>query len=500
MERNDQSNNSVFKISVLISFLIVASGIFFTQSFELITNLFNVIISTNFGWVYTLAMTIFLGFSIWIGFFSRFRNIKLSKEEEVPEYSLFSWFAMLFSAGMGVGLIFWGVAEPANYYLNPLNAEPLTREAAIFAFNKSFLHWGMHPWAAYSVVGMALAYMQYRKGEKGLISSLLIPIFGKNIRNTSFGKSIDILTIIATVGGIATSLGLGVYQINSGLSYLFGIPENSTIQLIIIGITTLIVVLSVATPLEKGIKVISDVNIYLAIALVLFCFLLGPTIEIMKTFTEGIGIYITNLIPNSFNNGAFENTTWYGSWTLFYWAWFIAWAPFTGMFIARISKGRTIKEFVSGVLLAPALVSFFWFSIFGRITLNSSVDVMREAIKSTPTAYFVVMSNFPYGKLVCIFTLVLLSTFFITSANSATFVLGMLTSEGSLNPSKKNKIIWGFLQSGMAIALMIGTKNGLQMLQTASITLALPFAFIMVLCIFSFMKILIRDESDKNNI
>ncbi|WP_297407897.1 BCCT family transporter [uncultured Cetobacterium sp.] len=494
MEGNKQSSNSVFKISVLVSLLIVVFGIFFTQSFEFVTNLFNLIISRNFGWVYTLSMTIFLVFSIWIGFFSRFRNIKLSKDNEVPEYSLFSWFAMLFSAGMGVGLIFWGVAEPANYYLAPLYATPLSRQAAIFAFNKSFLHWGMHPWAAYSVIGMALAYMQYRKGEKGLISSLLIPIFGKDIRKTWFGKSIDVLTIIATVGGIATSLGLGVYQINSGLHFLFGLNENSTVQLIIIGITTLIVVLSVSTPLEKGIKAISDINIYLAIVLVLFCFLLGPTTDIIKTFIQGTGIYIANIVPNSFNIGAFDKTKWYGSWTLFYWAWFIAWAPFTGMFIARISKGRTIKEFVSGVLLAPAIVSFLWFSIFGRITINSGEAIMREAVKSTPTAYFVVMSHFPYGRLVCIFTLVLLSTFFITSANSATFVLGMLTSDGSLNPSKNKKIIWGFIQSGMAIALMIGTKNGLQMLQTASITLALPFAFIMVLCIFSFMKALRKEK------
>lgn len=234
-----------------ISFLIVIYGLFFPKSFEYVTTLLNEVISTHFGWVYTVSMALFLGFSIWIGYFSRFKNVSLGKDNEPPEYSFFSWFAMLFSAGMGVGLIFWGVAEPANYYLAPLGAKPLTPQAAVFAFNKSFLHWGMHPWSAYAIIGMILAYMQYRKGEKGLISSLLIPIFGDRVKNGNLGKGIDILTVIATIGGIATSLGLGVYQINSGLHFLFNIPETSIVQIILIGITTLTVVLSVATPLEK---------------------------------------------------------------------------------------------------------------------------------------------------------------------------------------------------------------------------------------------------------
>lgn len=439
-------------------------------------------------------MAIFLVFIVWIGFFSKYRNIKLGKDNEKPEYSFFSWFAMLFSAGMGVGLIFWGVAEPANYFLEPLNAEPASAKAAAFALSKSFLHWGLHPWAAYAVIGMILAYMQYRKEQKGLMSSMFIPIFGKEIVNRPLGKIIDILTILATVGGIATSLGLGVYQINSGLNFIFGIPESETIQLLIILITTIIVVLSVATPLEKGIKVVSDINIYLAIILISFCLLVGPTADIISTFIEGLGIYISNLVPNSLTVGALGNRAWYSSWTLFYWAWFIAWAPFTGIFIARISKGRTIKEFVIGVLFAPALFSFLWFSIFGRITMNSSIEIIKEAIKSTPTAYFVVMQYFPLGKIVSLFTLILLSTFFITSANSATFVLGMLTSDGDLNPEKGKKIIWGIVQSGFAIALMIGSENGLQMLQTASITLALPFSIIMVAAIVSFVKALIKEK------
>lgn len=489
-----ERKNTIFKVSIFISALIVVLGLVFPAGFEKVAQGLFDYIGEKIGWCYTLSMAIFLIFIVWIGFFSKYKNIKLGKDDEKPEYSFFSWFAMLFSAGMGVGLIFWGVAEPANYFLQPLNAEPASPSAAAFALSKSFLHWGLHPWSAYAVIGMILAYMQYRKGEKGLISSMFIPLLGRDIVNKPLGKVIDVLTILATVGGIATSLGLGVYQINSGLNFIFGVPETETIQLIIIMITTIIVILSVATPLEKGIKVVSDINIYLAITLILFCLFIGPTADIISTFIEGLGIYISNLVPNSLTVGALGNKSWYSSWTLFYWAWFIAWAPFTGIFIARISKGRTIKEFVVGVLFAPALFSFLWFSIFGRITMNSNIEIIREAIKSTPTAYFIVMQYFPLGKIVSLFTLVLLSTFFITSANSATFVLGMLTSDGDLNPEKSKKIIWGIIQSGFAIALMMGSENGLQMLQTASITLALPFSIIMVVSIVSFVKALVKEK------
>lgn len=481
-------SNTVFFVSVIISVIIVLWGLLAPLNFQEVANWLFYVISKQFGWFYILSMAIFIFFSLWLAYFSRFRNIKLGKDDEKAEYSTFSWFAMLFSAGMGVGLIFWGIAEPINYFLNPLNEVPGTREAAMFAFNKSFLHWGAHPWAAYSIIGMALAYMQFRKNKKGLISSLLIPLFGDNFGNTIFGKGIDILTVIATIAGIATSLGLGTYQINSGLSFIFGIPNSSLTQILIIIITTVIVIISVSTPLEKGIKLISNLNIYFAILLLIFCFIFGPTLDIINTFVDGLGLYFSNFMTNTFSIGAFEDNSWYGSWTLFYWAWFIAWAPFTGMFIARISKGRTIKEFVTGVLIAPALVSFIWFSIFGRIGINSSLVIMEKAIKSTPTAYFIVMEQFSWGTAVSIFTIILLFTFFITSANSATYVLGILSSDGDLNPSNKKKIIWALLQSAFAMSLMIGSENGLQMLQTASITLALPFAFIMILCIVSFMK------------
>lgn len=340
-------------------------------------------------------------------------------------------------------------------------------------------------------------HMQYRKGYKGLISSLLIPLFGESYTKSFWGRAIDILTVIATVAGIATSLGLGTYQINSGLNFILGIPNSKTVQIIIVLITTVIVILSVATHLEKGIKIVSDINIYLTIILLTFCFSVGPTIDIINTFIDGIGIYFSNFVTNTFSIGAFGDNKWYGAWTLFYWAWFIAWAPFTGMFIARISKGRTIREFITGVLLAPAFVSFIWFSVFGRIGINSSISTINEAIKSTSTAYFTVMREFPLGAVVSIFTIILLSTFFITSANSATFVLGILSSDGDLNPSNKKKIIWAILQAAFALSLMLGSSNGLQMLQIASITFAFPFAIIMIICVIVFIKSL-KEESLNN--
>ncbi|MGL5122814.1 MAG: BCCT family transporter [Fusobacteriaceae bacterium] len=481
-------NNTVFYVSIIISIIIVFWALLLPWNFKKVADWLFSVISKDFGWIYVFSMAIFVFFSLWLAYFSRFKNIKLGKNNEKPEYSIFSWFSMLFSAGMGVGLIFWGVAEPISYYLEPLNAISGTKNAAVFAFNKSFLHWGLHPWAAYSVIGLSLGYMQFRKEKKGLMSSLLAPLFGNNFGSNIYGKSIDIITVIATVAGIATSLGLGTYQINSGLSYIFGIPNSIKTQIIIVSITTIIVIISVSTPLEKGIKLISNSNIYFSVILLLFCFIFGPTVEIINTFIDGIGIYISNFITNTFSIGAFGENSWYGSWTLFYWAWFIAWAPFTGMFIARISRGRTIKEFITGVLIAPTLVSFVWFSIFGRIGINSSDEILKKAFNSIPTAYFIVMEQFSWGTTVSIFTIILLFTFFITSANSATFVLGILSSDGDLNPSNSKKIIWALLQSTFALALMIGSENGLQMLQIASITLALPFAIIMILCIVSFMK------------
>ncbi|MCG8516321.1 MAG: BCCT family transporter [Halanaerobiales bacterium] len=477
-------SNQVFYISLLITLGIVLWGLFLPDSFGNTANsLFNFLVG-NFGWFYLITMAIFVVFSIWIAL-SKYGKIRLGPDDEQPEYSTISWFAMLFSAGMGVGLVFWGVAEPLNHFVNPLELTAGSTAAAEFAIRKSFFHWGLHPWANYAVLALALAYMQFRKNKPGLISSIFIPLIGEERARGSIGKVIDILAIFATVAGVATSLGMATLQLTSGLNFLFTVPETNPVRLVVIVVVTLLFMVSAITGLDKGIKFLSNLNITLCGILMVLGLIIGPTILIINNLTNGIGTYLTLIISDSFR---ITSEPWYGWWTIFYWAWWIAWAPFVGTFIARISKGRTIKEFIGGVLLAPALASFAWFAIFGTMGMNTGLTVATEAIKSTSTAFFVVMGNYPIGSIISVITVILLSTFFVTSADSATFVLGMMSSNGNLNPSNQKKVIWGLLQSGLAITLML--TGGIEMLQTASIAAAFPFAFVMLLAILSIVKAL----------
>ncbi|SCZ06702.1 glycine betaine uptake BCCT transporter [Alkaliphilus peptidifermentans] len=491
MER--KQNNNVFIISLAVVTAIVLWGLVFPVNFEETANgLFNFLVG-NFGWFYLVSMFSFVAFSVWIAF-SKYGKIKLGADEDEAEYSFISWFAMLFSAGMGIGLVFWGVAEPLNHFIAPLGMDGGTAEAASFAMKKSFFHWGLHPWANYCVLALALAYMQFRKGKPGLISSIFIPLLGEERAAGPIGKFIDILAIFATVAGVATSLGLGTLQINSGLNYMFGVPENGTVQIIIVAVVTVLFMISAITGLDKGIKFLSNVNVTLASILLLLTLIVGPTLLIINAFTEGLGLYVGEFIRDSFHLEAFGNGEWFGWWTIFYWAWWIAWAPFVGTFIARISKGRTIKEFVAGVLLAPTIASFLWFAVFGGAGINLGTEIGSEAIQSTPTAFFVVMNNYPLGGLISIVAVILLCTFFVTSADSATFVLGMMSSNGNLNPDNKRKLIWGFVQSAMALVLMLA--GGLGMLQTASIAAAFPFAFVMLFGMASLVKVLKEDYKE----
>lgn len=499
MEQKQKKDASVFLISMLIVVLIVAWGLILPGNFEAVANASFTFLSKNFGWFYTFMMTSFIVFAVWIGFFSPFRNIRLGPDDSRPEFSNLSWFAMLFSAGMGIGLVFWGIAEPLNHYTSPVGVEPLTEAAAQFAMTKSFLHWGLHPWANYCILGLGLAYMQFRKNKPGLVSSIFIPLLGEKRVAGPLGKTIDILAVFATAAGMATSLGLGTYQINSGLNYMFGIPENTTVQLaIVIGIT-IIYTWTAATGVEKGIKLISNLNMVLVAIILVGSFVFGPTVGILNTFVESTGLYFQNLVGNALEMGAFGNADWYGSWTIFYWAWWIAWAPFTGVFIARISRGRTIREFVAGVLFVPTIVSFVWFAIFGGISFSVVQEVALEAVQSTSTAFFVVMNEIPFGTALSFVAILLLFTFFITSANSATFVLGMLTQHGDLEPGNGRKTIWGILQAGLALSLMIGSANGLQMLQTISIIAAFPFTIIMLFTMIALYRALQTGESLRRN-
>ena len=479
--------NPVFTIALIVSVIIVGLGVVLPEGFASITSASFDFLVGNFGWFYIITMSSFVVFAL-VMLFSKYGDIVLGLPGDKPEYSLMSWFGMLFSAGMGVGLIFFGVAEPLFHFSGPLSGiAPESAAAADFAFRKSFLHWGLHPWAAYAIMALALAYMQFRRNEVGLISSIFIPLIGRKKATGPIGKTIDILAIFATVAGVASSLGMATMQINGGLNGLIGLPVNTGIQLAIIAIITFLFVITAVLGIDKGIKVVSDMNITLCFGLMIVAFLVGPKVAILNNLSNSVGLYLAGLIPDSF---AISADPWYGWWTIFYWAWWIAWAPFVGTFIARISKGRTIRQFIAGVLIAPTIMSFFWFSIFGTV----GIQVFdRIGAFATETAFFQVFEFYPLGTLLSGVAVLLLTTFFITSANSATFVMGMFSEGGDLNPGTPKKIIWGLVTAGLAAVLLLA--GGLGALQTGSIVAAFPFAFVMIAAMFSLAKALKGDAA-----
>ncbi len=485
--------NLVFLIAVGLVLAIALWGLLLPEGFASVAGAAFALLTENFGWFYTLSMALFVGFAVWIGFFSKYKNMRLGPDDSRPEYSNTAWFAMLFSAGMGIGLVFWSVAEPMNFFAAPMGVEPGSQEAARFTFTKAFLHWGIHPWANYTVMALALAYMQFRRGKSTLISSLFTPLIGKKGVEGPVGKIIDVLALLATAGGVCTTLGLGVMQLNSGMNYLFGIEVTPALVIGTVVVLTIIYVLTSVAGVEKGSALVSNMNIIIAGLVMVFLFVTGPTVDILNNLVEGVGAYFTDFFDNSFAMGAFGDSQWYGKWTLYYWAWWISWSPFTGSFIARISRGRTVKEFVAGVLILPAAASMIWFAIFGTLGLNLGLDAAVEAIQSTSTALFLVLSHYPMGFILSVIMLILVCTFFCASATSATIVLGMYSEGGTMNPSNRSKVIWGILLAILALSLMLSSENGLDMLKTLSIVVGFPFAIIKVISLISLKKAL-KDE------
>lgn len=488
--------SNVFWISVAIVLIFVLIGVFMPSGFEEATANLQSFLTDTFGWYYLILVTILVAFCIFL-IFSPVGAIKLGKQDEKPEFSTVSWFAMLFSAGMGIGLVFWGAAEPVSHFMAPPLAESGTDPAYREAMRYTFFHWGIHAWAIYGLVALVLAYFQFRKDEPGLISATLKPIFGKERMEGKFGTLIDVLAVFATVVGVATTLGFGASQINGGLTYLWGIPDSFGVQVIIVIIVTILFLISAWSGLSKGIQYLSNTNMILAVILVLLTFVLGPTILILNMFTDTIGGYIQNIIQMSFRISPLndDHRSWINDWTIFYWAWWISWSPFVGIFIARVSRGRTIREFVSGVLLLPALVSFFWFTVFG----TSAIEVQKGGgfdLSQLPTeqVLFAVFSDFPWSLLLSIIAMFLVAIFFITSADSATFVLGMQTTYGSLTPPNSVKITWGVAQSIVALILLY--SGGLQGLQNALIIAAFPFSFIIVLMLVSLYRSLAKEKKE----
>ena len=483
-----KKNNSVFIISLAITIVVVALGLIIPKQFAAGMDAAFAFLTNNFSWLYLISMFVFVVFSLGIAF-SKYGKIKLGPDDSKPEHSTVSWFAMLFGAGMGIGLVFWGVAEPLNHYVS----FGMTEEAANLAMRKSFMHWGFHPWAGYAVVGMALGYFQFRKKAPGLISSIFLPVLGEEGVRGPVGKAIDVCAVFATVAGVATSLGQGALQINGGLNEMFNIPQNIVVQILIVLVITIIYTGTAVSGIDKGIKRLSDINMVLAVALMLGAFLLGPTLKEVNIFTNSFGDYVGNFIQDSFAINPFGDNSWLNGWTIFYWAWWIAWGPFVGTFIARISRGRTIREFVLGVICVPAVVSMIWFALFGGLGLNLENSIILQAIEKTETALFIVFGQYPLSFIMSTIAVLLLCTFFATSGNSATFVLAMFSSNGDLNPSKSKKLLWGVIQAVLALVLLM--TGGLAALQTCSVVAAFPFAIIMLFSCVCLVKALKSEES-----
>lgn len=478
---------NVFWFALILVALAVGFGAFAPKGFETLTGNMQSFITTNFGWYYLSVVSIMVLFTL-IVIVSPFGKIRLGKDTDRPEYTRISWFSMLFSAGMGIGLVFWGAAEPLSHYaINPATADPETRNAFRESMRYTFFHWGLHAWAIYAIVALALAYFQFRKGEPGLISATLKPIFGDKM-NGPWGVLVDVFAVFATVVGVATTLGFGAIQINGGLSYIFGIPNEYWVKVVIIAVVTVLFLMSAWSGLSKGIKYLSNLNMILAVLLLILVVILGPTLLIFNMFTDSLGSYLQNVVRMSFSASPLDagNREWINGWTIFYWAWWISWSPFVGIFIARVSKGRTIREFLIGVLLIPSIVSFFWFAAFGSTAINIQQKVTDLTGLKTEETLFAVFNELPLSMVLSIVAVILISTFFITSADSATFVLGMQTTNGSLNPSNMVKVVWGIAQSSIAVILL--SADGLTALQNLLIVAAFPFSFIMLLMMVSLYK------------
>ncbi|MGW4841607.1 BCCT family transporter [Nocardia brasiliensis] len=450
----------------------------------------------NFDWLFVVSADVFLVLCVVIAV-SRFGRIRLGTDDAEPEFSNLAWIAMMFSAGMGIGLMFYGVGEPLQHFVEPppsTGIAPQTTAAAGTALQYSLFHWTLTPWAIYGIVGLALAYAGFRKGRGNRLSAAFVPLLGARRAGGWAGQAIDLLAVFATVFGTATSLGLGALQVAKGLQLTANAPDTVTVQLIIIGALSAAFVLSAFSGLHKGVKWLSTVNIVLAALLMVFVFVLGPTVYVLDSIPSSIGNYLTNLLPMATRTGAYADSAWLGKWTIFYWAWWLSWAPFVGTFIARISRGRTIREFLIGVLLVPSGVTVVWFCIMGgsaiRLSSTGVADLTANAADAE-ASLFGMLDALPLGTVTSWVSMILVMTYFVTSADSASLVMGSLTSRGALNPPSWLVVTWGILMAGVAAVLLVA--GGLGALQTATILVALPFVLVMLALCWSLLKELRED-------
>ncbi|GAA6171473.1 choline BCCT transporter BetT [Colwellia sp. KU-HH00111] len=486
-----QLNKKVFVGSSSIIIALLLYTVALPKQAQSIFNLIQASIVDNGSWFYVLTVAFIFFFVIFLGF-SRYGEIRLGPDHAKPDYSLLTWLSMLFAAGMGIGLMFFGVAEPLMHYLSPPTAATGTVAAAQEAMKMTFFHWGLHAWAIYAIVALVLAYFSYRHNLPLTLRSALYPLIGEKIYQWP-GHLVDVFAVVSTVFGVATSLGLGASQVNAGFGYLFGIDTSTTNQIIIMsGITTLAVV-SVATGLDKGIKRLSEANMILAVILLALIFVLGPTVFLLQAYLQNMGDYLADIIHNTFNLFAYKKTDWIGGWTIFYWGWWLAWAPFVGLFIARISRGRSIREFILGVMLIPTLFTLLWMTIFGNSAIDlvysqGVVELGEMVSQDSSVALFVFLENFPLTSVLSFFSVLMIVIFFVTSCDSGAMVVDMLCSHGSNNTPLWQRIYWA-VGIGVVAAILL-LAGGLNALQTMTIASALPFAIVLLLAIIGLIKAL----------
>jgi choline/carnitine/betaine transport len=477
----------VFGVAAVLALAFVAWGFLAPANLGSVSGSALTWIESNLGWLFVVLASGFVVYVLWLAA-SRYGQIPLGRDDEKPEFRTVSWIAMMFSAGMGIGLMFYGVSEPLSHYVTPPPGTVAgnTPEAVQTAMATTLFHWTLHPWAIYAVVGLAIAYGTFRRGRRQLISAAFIPLIGERRAHGPAGKVIDVLAIFATLFGSAASLGLGALQIGSGVRILGWAGEvGNGVLVAIIAVLTAAFVASAVSGVAKGIQWLSNTNMVLAIVLALFLFVAGPTVFILNLLPEAIGAYFSNLgqmVGRTEASGGDAMAAWLRGWTVFYWAWWISWTPFVGLFIARISRGRTIRQFVTGVLLVPSLVSLVWFAVFGGAAVSAQrngVDIAGQG--TTEGQLFGVLEQYPLATVMTVVVMLLVAIFFVSGADAASIVMGSLSERGTLSPSRGIVVFWGVVMGAVAaIMLLVGGDSALTGLQNLTIIAALPFALVMV--------------------
>jgi choline/glycine/proline betaine transport protein len=446
-----------------------------------------------FGWLYILGATLMLVFVLWL-MFSRFSGIRLGGDDADPEFSYLSWLAMMFSAGMGTGLVFWGVAEPLMHWSQP-PFPPASDEGAVReAMRLTYFHWGLHPWAIYICFGLALAYFHFRHELPLAPRSLLYPVIGRHIYGP-IGHAVDILATVGTLFGVATSLGLGAMQINAGISRIAAIPESTSVQVGIIAVITLVATISVVSGVQHGIRLLSKLNVSLAALLLLFVLVAGPTVYILQVLISSIGAYVQQLAGSSLWLDLRPDSAWQADWTLFYWSWWISWSPFVGVFVARISRGRTIREFIIAVLLVPVLATFVWLAVFGGTALHAEITrgaELAQLVQGNASAgLHAMLERLPLSSITSVLATLMVVVFFVTSSDSGSLVDDMVTSGGHPHPPRAQRVFWAVAEGTVAATLLLA--GGLQALRTASLTSGLPMTLFLLIACWGLVKALRAD-------